>query len=124
MKSKDIEERFNDLISSEKFICTQEEFDDFQNYGYLIPMGKAYLTRVGKKVNVDIIKQKAHILNLDLSGLINGAIKMSKDNNFKRIYCMSENTYNKYLEKGYVVEKNNKKYYRLFEGEMWLIMII
>ena len=124
MRNKDIEGRFNEIIARDEFVCTQEEFDNFQNYGYLIPLGNSYLTRLGKKVNVSVINQSVHRLNLDLSGVIANAVKVSKDNCFKRIYCMSNNTYDTYLEKGYIVEKDNKKYYRFFDSEMWLVMII
>lgn len=124
LRSKDIEERFKELSVNDKFICTQEEFNDFQNYGYLIPMGKAYLTRMGKKINVDVIKQKVNTMTINLSSVIKEAVDFAKENNYKKVYCMSEKTYTKYENDGYIIEKDNKKYYKYFEGEIWLVMII
>lgn len=124
MKSKDIDDRFRELCENERFICTQEEFDDFQNYGYLIPMGKSYLTRMGKKISVDVIKQKVNTMTINLSGVINEAITLSNKQHYKRIYCMSEKTLTKYENNGYIIEKDNNKYYRYFEGELWLVMVI
>ena len=56
LKSKDVEERFNDIINADKFICTEEEFNNFQNYGYILSVGDRYLTKMGKVLNIDIIK--------------------------------------------------------------------
>ena len=112
------------LSNNDKFICTQEEFDDFQNYGYLIPMGKSYLTRMGKKISVDVIKQKVSIMTINLSEIITEATNFANECNYKRVYCMSENTYAKYENNGYIIEKDNNKYYRYFESELWLVMIV
>ena len=124
MKSRDVDERFKELCENERFICTQEEFDDFQNYGYLIPMGKSYLTRMGKKVSVDVIEQKVNTMTINLSGVINEAITLSNKQHYKRIYCMSEKTFEKYENDGYIIEKDNNKYFRYFEGELWLVMVV
>ena len=124
MKSKDIEKRFEELNRCNKFVCTQQEFDDFQNYGYLIPMGKMYLTRMGKKIAVDIIKQKVNTMTINLSGVITDAISFAKENNYKKVYCMSKKTYMDYENAGYIIERNNIKYYKYLEGELWLVLII
>lgn len=124
MSSRDIEERFKDIASKERLVCTEEEFNEFQNYGYLIPIGKSYLTRSGKKIEVTIIKQVAHRFDINLSEIIKKAVMTSKDDKYKRVYCMSQITYDKYVERGYIIEQDNKKYYRFFEGELWLVMIL
>lgn len=124
MESKYIEERFNNLITCDNFICTSEEFNDFQNYGYLIPAGNLYLTRMGKKVNVNIINQKASNMTINLTGIIYKGLEFADKHKYKRLYCMSEKTYIEYKHKGLIVEKNNNNYYRYFDGELWLVMII
>lgn len=124
MKSKDVEERFNDIINADKFICTEEEFNNFQNYGYILSVGDRYLTKMGKVLNIDIIKSKASKMNIDLSNVINKAINASKEVSYKRIYCMSKTTYDHYNELGYIIHKDDADFYRYIDNEMWYIMLV
>lgn len=124
MKSKDVEERFNDIINSDKFVFTEEEFDDFQNYGYILSVGDKYLTKMGKTLNIDIIKSKASKMNIDLSELISRAINVADEVSCKRVYCMSKATYDHYDELGYIIHKDNADFYRYADNEMWYIILV
>ena len=124
LKSKDVEERFNDIINSDKFVCTESEFDDFQNYGYILSVGDRYLTKMGKTLNIDIIKSKASKMNIDLSELVSRAINVSDEVECKRVYCMNKTTYDHYNQLGYIVHKDGADFYRYIDNEMWYIMLI
>ena len=50
--------------------------------------------------------------------------QIAKTENIKRIYCMSESTYNKYKEQQLIVTKSNIDYYRLYENELWRVYLI
>lgn len=124
LNGKEIEQRFNQLLSNKKFTCTADEFDLFVNYGLLIKSGKKYVTRNNSKVNLDIIESKTYNMTINLSNIISNCEVLCKNANIKRIYCMTKELYNKYEKLGLILVKGDNIYYRLFENELWLVYII
>lgn len=122
MKNYDIEERFNTLSSSNKFKCTRDELEAFQTYGYLIPAGNLYLTKIGKLINVEIIDSKIQSFNINFTEIISKATEISHKFNENKIYVMSDNLYKKYKEMGFIVYKANKEFFRIYDKELWLIL--
>ena len=124
MNGKEIEQRFNQLLNNKKFTCTADEFDLFVNYGLLIKSGKKYVTRNNSKVNLDVIETKTYNMTINLSNIISNCEVLCKNANMKRIYCMTNELYNKYEKLGLILVKGDNIYYRLFENELWLVYII
>ena len=124
MTSKDVEDRFKTLQIDNSLKCTQDEFNDFVNCGLLIASGKNYMTRNGKLVNVDILKSTVRKFNLDLSGIVSNAKKILEGSNTNKLYLMSAKTFNMYKLQGLIYEIDNKCYYKLYDKELWLTMII
>lgn len=119
MTKSNLTEKLKELNSYDNFICSDVELDDYINLGLVIQCdNKTYYTRTGKKLNIDVIKSKNMKLNINLSYLIN------LDVGTKKVYYMSIDTYNNYKAKNLVVEKSDKEYFRLFEDELWQIIII
>lgn len=123
MRNKDIEERFNDLSDSNVIKCTLEEFENFQAYGYLIQTGNTYLTKLGKKVTVELINMNVQSMNIDLTNVIDVAIDVSKKIKYKRIYCMSNDTFSKYCDRGCIITLENNNYYKTINNELWYVKI-
>lgn len=125
MDSKDIYERFYNYVNTDTTIqCTQTELNEFLMYGLLLDVGNKYITREMKDVNIDIIKSLDYNFDINLNNILNDCQKLSKENNVKRIYCMSERCYNNYMEQGFIITKDNKQFYRQFDKELWLVHII
>lgn len=124
LNGKEIEQRFNQLLNNKKFTCTADEFDLFVNYGLLIKSGKKYVTRNNSKVNLDVIETKTYNMTINLSNIISNCEVLCKNANMKRIYCMTNELYNKYEKLGLILVKGDNIYYRLFENELWLVYII
>ena len=116
--------RFNELLSNETFICTQDELDDFQTFGYLIKTGDSYITRNGKYVDVSVISPVANKLNINLSGLVRNAEDVAKREKTKRIFCMPSASLYKFTSSGNIFEKGDNKYFRVFDGELWLVVVV
>jgi len=124
LNGKELEQRFNQLLECDTFTCTSEEFDLFMNYGLLLKSGKSFVTRNNTKVNVQVIQQKVHTMSINLSGLISNCIEMCKVVDTNKIFCMSAKTLSKYEKQGLIIEKNNIKYYRLYNNELWAVYLI
>lgn len=124
MNSREALERFNELNENNKICCTQDELNNFLMCGLLLQNKSEYVTRSGTKIKIDLIKPKDLNFNINLSSLIVQAEQLAKQNNVHRIYCMSEGCYNNYKEQGLIITKQDKDYYKLFEGELWLVNII
>lgn len=124
MKGNEITEKLKELNATDKVICTDTELEEYINYGILIPSGKNYITRTGNKIVVDVIKSKNYRFTIDMSNLIAYCEEIALKEKIKRIYCMSETTYNKYKEQGLIINKSDVDYYRLYEGELWRVVRI
>lgn len=119
-----VEERFNEILNSGNFVCTQEEFDMFSSYGYLLKIGDRYATRRGKIIDVDVITQKPGKLDIDLSGIIGVASDMAKSCKISRVFCMTNTSCDKYKACGTIVEIDGNLYFKVFDDEYWLVVIV
>lgn len=124
MTSKDVLGRFNSVLNKGNINCTQSELDSFIGYGILLQSNNRYLDRSGNEINVNVIVQKENRFNINLSNLLCYSSSLLKESNTNKLYYMTQHTFNKYKTLGYVIEKGNKSYYRLFDKELWLIHII
>lgn len=124
MNNNDIQSYYKELNVDDKIVCTKSELNSFLLAGLLFETGNTYINRNFKPIQVDIIKNKELKFNIDLQELIISCEQKSKENNCKRIYCMSSKTFDHYKTLGLVVQKDNNDYYRLFDNELWLINLI
>lgn len=124
VNGKELEQRFNQLLSNKKFTCTSDEFDMFVNYGLLLKSGKKYVTRNNVMVNLEILENKTYNMTINLSGLISKCTEIGKEYATNKVYCMSTELYNKYEKSGLILNRGSKKYFRLFENELWAVFII
>lgn len=113
-------DRFNDSLIDNNLICTNEELSEYLNYGVLFKQGKDYYDRSFKKININ----KPNTLSIDLRNIISISINVSKSKYCKKIYCMTNKTFNRYYDSGYIISKNNNYYYRFYNNEEWLVNII
>ena len=100
-------------------ICTQEDLDEFLIYGLLILADNKYYDRNNNLIMVNLEQPKN--FNINLSGLISSSLNLASKYYIKRIYCMTENTYNKYKKAGLIISKNSQEYYCKFKNEEWLV---
>lgn len=124
VNGKELEQRFNQLLSNKKFTCTSDEFDMFVNYGLLLKSGKKYVTRNNVMVNLEILENKTYNMTINLSGLIGKCTEIGKEYATNKVYCMSTELYNMYEKSGLILNRGSKKYFRLFENELWAVFII
>lgn len=124
MTGKDITEKLNEIKDLDVITCSDAELEEYLNYGILLPSGKKYITRYGKIVDVDVIKSPNFKFSINLSNLISHCEEIALKEKIKRIYCMTETTYNKYKEQNLIVTKSDKDYFRIFENELWLVVKI
>lgn len=118
---KDVEDRFETIVKDNSLCCTEAELNEFLMYGYLLQSGDKYITRNGNILNVEVLKIKQGKFNLDFTGLITKCEELAAEAKVKRVYCLSKSTLDKYVEAGLIIEQNGKKYYRLFDKELWLV---
>lgn len=119
MTKSGLTEKLKELNSYDNFICSDVELNDYINFGLLVQSNdNTYYTRTGKKLNIDVVKSKNMKFNINLSYMLN------LDGNFKKVYCMTKNTYEDYKNRNLIVEKSNKEYFRFFDDELWEIIII
>lgn len=124
MDSRSVYNKFNEQNKDGILSCTQKEFDEYMMYGLVLSSGKNYITRIGKKIKVDLIPVKELKFNIQLQNLIQLCEEKSKEIKYKRIYCMSERCYNDYKQRGLIITQDNKEYYRYFDKELWYVYII
>lgn len=124
MNGKELTDKLKELNTVDSIVCSDTELKEYIAYGLLISVGNKYMTRTGKTISVDLIKQKTYRFNIDLSNIIYNCEQLAKDNKIKRIYCMTQATYNKYKEQQLIIQKQNIEYFRLFENELWQIYVI
>lgn len=124
MNGKEVEQRFNQLLTNNLFTCTKDELDMFVNYGLLLKSGKKYVTRNNIKVNLDVLEQKVFNMSVNLSNLICECVSISHNSGTNKVYCMSKKLYDKYSDMGLIVIKDGLEYYRLFNNELWAINLI
>lgn len=121
MSSKDIRLRFQEIFNSDNVICTEQELDEFLSCGLIIRSKNKYYDRQNNVVKINVIKNPNNDFNINLKDVINSSIKLSQENNIKRIFCMSNECFNQLNNEGYIITKNDKQYYRCFDKELWLI---
>ena len=119
-----IEDRFNEILSENEFICTQDEFNAFSNCGFIFKTDNRYITRSGRVVDVSIVTQKSDKLNLDLSGLIYMAQEKANVENVKRVFCMNQSSLDKYRSVGLIIEQKGNNYFRVYDNELWLVVLV
>lgn len=124
LNGKEISDKIKEINEAGALQCTDDELSEYLNYGILIESNNKYLTRTGKIIQLDILKPKNYKLNLDLSNLISQCEEIAIRDNIKRIYCMTLDTYTKYKNNNKIITKLDKDYYRLFENELWRVVII
>ena len=124
MNGKEQTEKLNELNQISKLTCTDDELNEYVGCGLLFQTGNKFMTRNGKVIDVDIIKSKNYKFNIDLGDLISMCEDVSKKEHIKRIYCMTEKTYNIYKNKQLIISKGDIEYYRLFENELWRVIIL
>ena len=124
MNSREALERFNELNNNNKISCTEDELNNFLMCGLLLKNKNTYVTRNNTTIKIDLIKTKDQNFDINLSSLIVQAEQLAKENNIFRIYCMTEGCYNIYKEQGLIITKQDKEYYKYFEGELWLVNLI
>lgn len=122
--SSEITEKLQELNTTGKLVCTEQELDEYLNYGLILPSGKNYITRMGKKIDLEIIKPKTYKFAIDLGDIIYKCEEIAQQEHIKRIYCMTQATFDKYKEQQLIVNKSNIDYYRLYENELWRVVII
>lgn len=124
MYNKLVRERFKEIVDSDNKVCTELELQDFIKEGLIKEINGKLYSKNGIKYDIDVIYNSNHSFNINLSGLISQCEKLAKEFNTNKIYCMTKKTYNKYLDKGYIINIKGKDYYRLFENEFWLVNMI
>lgn len=121
MSSKDIRLRFQELFNNDNVICTEQELNEFLSCGLIIKSKNRYYDRQNNIIKIDVIENPNNDFNINLKDVINSSIKLSKENNVKKIFCMSDKCFNQLSNEGYIITKDNKQYYRYFDKELWLI---
>ena len=101
----------------------EQDIEEYLAYGLLFDCGKdKYVTRDNKPVSVTVVKPNK--LDINLQDIINKGQQLAEENNVKKIYFMNERCYNNYKDKGLIITKKGKDYYRLFNNDEWLVDII
>ena len=124
MSSKEVEDRFNELVLLEKFICSKQELEMFELHGLLVRSGKKFITRTGKPIKIDIIKQKEFEFTENFAELVCKCNALHRDSGDCKIYCMTQELLDYYSRSSLIVEKDGKQYYRKFQNEYWLVYLI
>lgn len=124
LKGKELTEKFNELNKIDEMTCTETELNEYLMYGLLIQNNDKYMTRSGNVITVDVIKSKNYKFNIDLSNLLSKCEYIASNERVKRIYCMTQKTFNLYKEKQLIIEKQNVPYFRLYSNELWRVYII
>lgn len=121
MGIKDVKKRFEEVNIGKELVCTQPELESFVSYGLLFGCGEKYVTRDGAKVVVIEIPDNNYQLRLNFRNLLDVGASLCTTSKNKRIYCMSEATFDKYNQQGLIIEQGGDFYYRMFENELWKI---
>lgn len=122
MKTSDVYARYDELCNSGKFICNQSELQDFILCGLVIQTGKnKYILRNTDIKKVTVLKDLNHNLDIDFRPLLDIDLK---EYGTKKVYYMTEDTYNKYKNLNLIVKEKGHDYYRLFDKELWLVQLL
>lgn len=125
MKRKDVLLLADEINKEPEISCTQLELSQLISHGVLNEIAEnTYVNNMGKKVIVHLNKIKTLKFSIDLSYLINECISMVASSKIKRVYCMTHNTYEKYKKENLIVDINGEAYFRLFDKELWKILLI
>ncbi len=122
LKGKELTDKLKELNSVDTIVCDENELNEYILYGLLMPNGKSYLTRTGKSISVSLVKPQT--FNINLSNIINMCDELSKSEKVNRIFCMTQKTYDKYKAQQLIIQKQDISYYRIFENELWRVLII
>ena len=122
MKTDSIYEDFKQLIEQDKPVCTKEDLDKLLLYGLIIETPNGYYTRSNNKVELTLVKPKS--MNIDFTGIISNGISLSKKLHCNRVYYMSKGCYEKYKQLGYIIKIDEQDYYRLYNKEPWIVVIL
>lgn len=117
MNSHDTQCLFNELNKDNHIFCTKTELNDFILNGFLLQANNNYYDRAGNKITIELFKKENMKFNLDFTNLIQIASELS----YKKVYYMSETSYNKLKAEGLILTKNNKEFYRFFDNDLWLV---
>ena len=124
INSKDIKDRFDNLMNDTEMNCTEEELNHFMMCGLLISSNNKYLTRNGEEIKIKLLSNKVNSFNIKLNDLINNANTYAKENNEYKVFCMTEDVFNKYKKNDLIVEKDNKTYCITNSSELWLVYLV
>lgn len=124
MKSNEILDRFNELNKNNNICCTDKELESFLVSGLIFKSGDNYITKNLKPISVEVVKPKELDFDIQLSDLISICENKAKELSINRIYCMSQRCYNKYKQQGFIINKDNNSYYRMFDKELWLVYLM
>lgn len=123
MSNNNVMIRFKELLQQDEKFCSQQEVNEYLAYGLLFNTDKnKYVTRDNKPINIKIVKPNT--FNIDLTGVIQQGEKLAKENKVNRIYFISNKSYDEYKEKGFIITKHGKDFYRMFNNEEWLVALI
>lgn len=123
MNSKETIERFKELNKNNKLLCTQDELNDFLSCGVILEINKSYRTRSNEELKIKIIKTKINDFDINLQDVIINAEAFAEENKYKRIFCMTNKTFDDLKQKDCIIEKEDKFYYSFLQ-ELWLVNII
>lgn len=117
MNSKDIQDLYTELNKNNTIFCTKNELEIFLLNGYLLKADDKYYDRIGNTIKINIFNKENMKMNLNFNNLL----KIAKESCYKKVFYMSEDSYNKYKQNGLIIEKNKLEFYRLFDNDLWLV---
>ena len=117
--SKVIYDKFNSSIKDNVLVCTKEELEQYSIYGLINNVKGEYRDRNSNTLQIDMVKPQS--LNINLNNLINVCNDLSNKHKCTKIYCVSNKSYKKLKDSGYIIIKNNLEFFRMFDNELWLI---
>lgn len=121
MKLKDVKKRFEEVNIGKNIVCSQQELELFITYGLLFPKGSKYVTRDGNKLSVTDVTDTNYKMSLNFKAIIDASASMCQNDNIKRVYCMSTETYNSYLAEGLIIQLGDEMVFRIYDKEYWKI---
>lgn len=120
MRGVDVSSKIKELNKCKSITCNEDELLEYLNYGILIKTAKdKYITRSGKKIKVEVVKDKCYRLSINLSNLIKMCDDISNKQNEHRIFCMTQKTYDNYRKLDKIIKYKGKEYIK--DNELWYI---
>ena len=115
-----INEKYKNSIIDNKLNCTETELNEYINYGIIFKQGRTYYDRSFNKLEIKLPSN----FNIDLTTIISSGLNAGKSKYCKRVFCMTNESFNKYKEMGFIIIKNDTPYFRIYNNEEWLVNII